>query len=42
MFYSLLDAAKAFDRVDYDKLFKLVVDSKLPPVRLRLLLNWLR
>ena len=38
-FSELLDTANAFDRVDYVKLFKLLVERKLPPVCLHLLLN---
>ena len=39
MFYTFLDAMKAFDRYQYIKLFKLLVDKMLSPVRVRLLLN---
>ena len=39
MYCTLLDTAKAFDRVNYVKLFKLLVDRMLPPVSVRLLLN---
>ena len=34
-----LDATKAFDRINYVKLFKLLVDRILPPVSVQLLLN---
>ena len=39
VFCTFLDATKAFGRVDYVKLFKLLVDRMLPPVSVRLLLN---
>ena len=39
VFSTLLDATKAFDRVDYIKLFKLLVSRRLPPVYLCFLLN---
>ena len=35
----LLDATKAFDRVDYCKLFRILIDKKLPTVCIRLLAN---
>ena len=35
----LLDATKAFDRVNYSKLFRMLIDRKMPPVVVRLLLN---
>ena len=35
----LLDASKAFDRVDYVKLFRIVRDRKLCPIVLRLIMN---
>ena len=35
----MLDASKAFDRVDYCKLFKLLIERGLPSVIIRLLLN---
>ena len=35
----MLDAAKAFDRVHYCKLFNVLIDKNLPFVTLRLLLN---
>ena len=34
-----LDATKAFDRIEYCKLFKILLDRELPPVFVRLLLN---
>ena len=34
-----LDATKAFDRIEYCKLFKLLLGRDLPPVFVRLLLN---
>ena len=39
VYCTFLDATKAFDRVDYVKLFKLLVDRLLPSVSVRLLLN---
>ena len=39
VYCTFLDATKAFDRVDYVKLIKLLVDRMLPPVSVRLLLN---
>ena len=39
VFCTLLDATKAFDRVEYVKMFKLLLDCKLPPVCIRLLVN---
>ena len=39
VFCTLLDATKAFDRVEYVKLFKLLMVRDIPPVSLRLLLN---
>ena len=35
----LLDATKAFDRVDYSKLCRILIDKKLPTVCIRLLAN---
>ena len=35
----MLDATKAFDRVEYCKMFKLLTEIGLPPVIIRLLLN---
>jgi len=35
----LLDATKAFDRVNYSKLFGILIDRKLPSVFVRFLLN---
>ncbi len=34
-----LDASKAFDRVQYDKLFNLLVDYKMNPLYIRLLMS---
>lgn len=34
-----LDATKAFDRVNYAKLFSILIERKLPPVLLRFMLN---
>jgi hypothetical protein len=34
----MLDATKAFDRVNYGKLFRKLLDRKLPPLVFRLLL----
>ena len=39
VFCTLLDATKAFDRVEYVKLFELLKVRYIPPVSLRLLLN---
>ena len=38
-FCTLLDATKAFDRVNYCKLFRILLDREIPPVYLRLVLN---
>lgn len=35
----LLDASKAFDRVKYDKLFKLLLSRKMPAIVVRFLIN---
>ena len=39
MYCTFLDATKAFDRVNYVKLYKLLVDRMLPSVSGRSLLN---
>ena len=39
VYCTLLDTTKAFDRVNYVILFKLLVDRILPPVSVRFLLN---
>lgn len=39
VFCTMLDATKAFDRVQYVKLFNILVDNDMPFVTLRLLLN---
>ena len=39
VFCTLLDATKAFDRVDYCRLFRSLMNRDLPPTVLRLLLN---
>ena len=39
VFCSFLDATKAFDRVNYCKLFRLLIDRGLPACIIRLLLN---
>ena len=39
VFCALLDATKAFDRVEYVKMFKLLLHRKLPPVCITLLVN---
>jgi len=36
---TFLDATKAFDRVNYCKLFRLLLHRNIPPIHLRLLLN---
>ena len=38
VFCTMLDATKAFDRVRYTKLFRLLLARRLPPVVLRVLL----
>jgi len=38
-FCTLLDATKAFDRVNYCKLFSNLMSRSIPPAYLRLLLN---
>ena len=39
VFCTLRDTTKAFDRVDYCKLFHILIDRKLPVVCVRLLAN---
>ncbi len=39
MYMLLLDATKAFDRVQYSKLFKLLIERDICPLIVRLLLN---
>ena len=39
VFCTFIDATKAFDKINYIKLFKLLVHRMLPPVISRLLLN---
>ena len=39
VYCTLLDATKAFVRVNYCKLFKLLIDRRLPPLILRFLLQ---
>ena len=39
VFCTFLDATKAFYRINYVKLFKLLVHRMLPPVSVRFLLN---
>ena len=39
VYCTLLDATKAFDRVEYCKLFRVVFDRKLPVACIRLLAN---
>ena len=39
VYCSLLDATKAFDRIHYCKLFRCLIDRKLPAVILRLLIS---
>lgn len=35
----LLDPSKSFDRVEYNKLFQLLLDRKLPAIIIRLILD---
>ena len=39
VYCTLQDATKAFDRADYCKLFRILIDKKLPTVCIRLLAN---
>ena len=39
VYCTLLDATKAFDRVEYCKLFRVLLDRKLPVACIRLLAN---
>ena len=39
VYCSMLDATKAFDRVEYCKLVRLLLDRKLPAVVIRVLIN---
>ena len=39
VYCTLLDATKTFDRVEYCKLFRILIDKKLPTVCIRLLAN---
>ena len=39
VYCTMLDATKAFDRVEYCKLFRQLMSRKIPPVFIRLLLN---
>ena len=39
VFCTMLDATKAFDRVECCRLFRLLIDRGLPPVVVRLLVN---
>ena len=39
VYCTFLDASKAFDRVEYCKLFRELAHRKLPPIIIRLLLN---
>ena len=39
VFGTLLDATKAFDKVEYEKLFKSLMVTDIPPVSLKILLN---
>ena len=40
VYCTFLDATKAFDRVNYCKLFRLLVGRNLPPLLLRVMLNF--
>jgi hypothetical protein len=39
VYCAMLDATKAFDRLEYCRLFKLLIDRGLPPICLRFLMN---
>jgi len=39
VYCTLLDATKAFDRVNYCRLFELLIDRRLPPLILRFMLH---
>ncbi len=39
MYACMLDASKAFDKVHFGKLFKLLVDRKMPAIVIRLFLD---
>ena len=39
VFCTMLDATKVFDRVEYCRLFRLLIDRGLPPVVVRLLVS---
>ena len=40
VFYTFLDATKAFDRIRYCKLFRLLSDRGIPPCLIRILLGF--
>ena len=40
VYCAFLDATKAFDRVNYCKLFRLLIRRNLPPLLLRVMLNF--
>ena len=40
VFMAALDARKAFDRVNHNKLFHLICDNGIPVHIIRLLMNW--
>jgi hypothetical protein len=39
VFCTFMDASKAFDRIHYCKLFKLLIKRKLPPCIIRIIMN---
>ena len=39
VYAAVLDASQAFDRIEYSKLFNMLIDLKTPPLVIRLLIN---
>ena len=39
VYAAVLDASKAFDRIEYCKLFNMLIDRNMPPLVIRLLIN---